>query len=219
MSLPKISIEGVSIVLVGSFNPAIFQPAWFAAQGLISEVEADSAKIDVVNPELTVFSLDWLNVQVITERFMASTSQSPSKEILRDFVIGTFAILEHTPIRLLGLNMDRHFSMESEEAWHEIGKRLAPPGPWEEGLENPGMLSLTMMSPRTDDMEGAIRAKVEPSTKVQYGVFLNVNDHFKLSEPDKPTSTATTSVTIIRDRWEDFLKRSDEIASSILGRD
>ena len=40
--LPKLEEDLASIVLVGSFNPVIFQPAWFAHQGLISESEAAS---------------------------------------------------------------------------------------------------------------------------------------------------------------------------------
>jgi hypothetical protein len=35
MPVPKCESEGASIVLLGSFNPGIFQPAWFGAHGLI----------------------------------------------------------------------------------------------------------------------------------------------------------------------------------------
>jgi hypothetical protein len=38
-------IQGMSIVLVGGFNPKIFHPAWFAAQKLIREKEAEEANI------------------------------------------------------------------------------------------------------------------------------------------------------------------------------
>jgi hypothetical protein len=31
-----------------SFNPQIFQPAWFAAEGLIRKGEAEAAKIEIV---------------------------------------------------------------------------------------------------------------------------------------------------------------------------
>jgi hypothetical protein len=43
--------ESLNVVLVGSFNPAIFQPEWFVRQKLIS---ADTAwKVGVVSPDVT----------------------------------------------------------------------------------------------------------------------------------------------------------------------
>ena len=38
--------EGVTIVLLGQFNPAIFQPAWLAAENLVRPQEAESAEIE-----------------------------------------------------------------------------------------------------------------------------------------------------------------------------
>src|SRR5438067_10758454 len=37
--------ENASIVMVGSFNPAIFQPLWLGTQDLIRRKEAEDAKI------------------------------------------------------------------------------------------------------------------------------------------------------------------------------
>ena len=73
---PAIEIEGVSIVLLGDFNPKIFQPAWFAAQELIRKEEAESAEIEVIHPEVVVFSLDWLRIQVTRNRWI-SEAQAP----------------------------------------------------------------------------------------------------------------------------------------------
>jgi hypothetical protein len=45
-------IQGISIVLLVDFNPKIFQPAWFAAQNLIRQQEADEATIHIkVHPD------------------------------------------------------------------------------------------------------------------------------------------------------------------------
>jgi hypothetical protein len=55
MSLPKVHEDLVSIVLVGNFNPAIFQPAWLAAKGLIRESEASAAVVEVIHPELAQY--------------------------------------------------------------------------------------------------------------------------------------------------------------------
>ena len=48
-------ISAASIVMVGYFNPQIFQPFWLAMHGVISEEEAESANIGFVHPEITRF--------------------------------------------------------------------------------------------------------------------------------------------------------------------
>lgn len=44
-------IDGSSIVVLGSFNPAIFHPLWFKINQLIRPEEADSAKLEVTHPQ------------------------------------------------------------------------------------------------------------------------------------------------------------------------
>jgi hypothetical protein len=50
---PPPEILGVEIVLVGSFNPKIFHPAWFAAQKLISQEAADESNVEVVTNDIS----------------------------------------------------------------------------------------------------------------------------------------------------------------------
>src|SRR5688572_8331526 len=101
-------LAGPSIVLLGSFNPAIFHPEWFARHGLLREDEG-KADLDVVSPPVASFSLDWLKVQVTGDRFIATAEDVGHSLPLRDLVIGTFTYLEHTPIRGVGLNRLMHF--------------------------------------------------------------------------------------------------------------
>jgi hypothetical protein len=72
MPLPKIHEDIASIVLVGSFNPAIFQPAWLAAKGLIRESESDAAVVELIHPEVAQYSAAWLHVLVTRERYARS---------------------------------------------------------------------------------------------------------------------------------------------------
>ncbi len=51
MKSPEIS--GASIVMVGSFNPAIFQPRWLGSQGIIRPEEAENAKISLIGPTIS----------------------------------------------------------------------------------------------------------------------------------------------------------------------
>ena len=78
----KPEIENVSVVLIGSLNPAIFHPAWFAREGLIQQEEADRADVRIVSPDVSVFSIGWLVVEVTLDRFAARTSQVQNLEPL-----------------------------------------------------------------------------------------------------------------------------------------
>src|SRR3954463_8544753 len=107
----KAKIEAAAIILLGSFNPQIFQPTWFSAQGLIRKEEGESAKLQLIHPEIAAFSLEWAQLQVTPQRFglEASTTQQYSPELLRDLTLGTFRLLSHTPVKMMGLNRLFHF--------------------------------------------------------------------------------------------------------------
>ncbi|MBC8236299.1 hypothetical protein H8E77_42670 [bacterium] len=209
---PQLDIQGVNIVLRGHFNPAIFHPSWFAAQELIGQLEADEAAIELVHPEAAIFNADWLQIRVVRNRFQAGTAQEPYHEPLRDLVVGVFSFLSHTPVSAMGINHDFHFRMESEKSWHEVGDRLAPKQDWEDLLDEPGMLSLTMKGKRTDDFDGYFQVRVEPSSRIQYGVFVAVNDHYQFVEPSAGSNEISG---ILTEQWSESMERSLKIAQKI----
>jgi hypothetical protein len=171
MSAQLPEIQGVSIVLLGDFNPKIFQPAWFAAQNLIRQQEADEANIAIIHPEVVSFTLgQWLALEVTRERFAVSTAQEPYSKVMRDLVIGSFELLQHTPLHKLGINADMHFRMDSEKSWHAFGDLLAPKKIWQGLLKTPGIRRFTMEGQRPDNFQGYIRVRVEPSVKIRPGV-------------------------------------------------
>jgi hypothetical protein len=216
MNIQHPEIQGISVVWLGDFNPKIFQPAWFAAEGLVRKQEAEKAKIEIIHPEVVTFTLEWLILQVTRERFFVSTSQEPYYEVVRDLVLGTFSLLRHTPVHKMGINRDMHFRMDSEEAWHAFGHRLAPKDLWKDILgENPGMRSLTMEGRRQDGCKGYTRVKVEPSEKVHPGVYVNVNDHYEVADP-KSVIGSDEIRTLFERSWSESLRRSAHIAYALL---
>jgi hypothetical protein len=217
MSAHLPEIQGVSIVLLGDFNPKIFQPAWFAAQGLIRQQEADEANIDIIHPEVVSFSLEWLALQVTRERFMVSTAQQPYYRVLRDLVLGTFKLLQYTPLHKLGINTDMHFRMDSKESWHAFGHRLAPKEPWQDILKTPDMRSLTVEGQRPDKFQGYIRVQVEPSARIYPGVYFQVNDHYQVGTV-RPGMGGDEMLTIFERAWDESLTRSRNIISTLLER-
>jgi hypothetical protein len=64
MAHAEAEIGGKAIVLLGSFNPQIFQPAWFAAEGLIPRELTDGANIGIIHSQLVAFSSEWLEINV-----------------------------------------------------------------------------------------------------------------------------------------------------------
>lgn len=207
-------------MLVGSFNPTIFQPQWFARQNLLSQAEADAAKILVLVPQICDFETERFRVQVTTERFAAFSKPDTNPVPLRDLVLGTFFILEHTPVTAIGLNRHMHFQLETVEQWHALGDKLAPKEPWRSILKTgrPGMRVLViegMMdgSDGSDDPLGPkLTVKVEPSVQVKHGAFFEINEHYPAAKNDAMKSIMET----LKTRWEDAYNYAAEISDYIL---
>ncbi len=219
-------VSGVEVFLVGVFNPAIFTPAWFAMHELLPKAAADSAELSVAHPRLTRFSLDWLNLQVKTDRFTADTRQAPHVRV-QDLVVRVFREhLHHTPLRALGINRYVHFRVDSSAERDRIRTALAPTEPWghwREELaldqEHGGMTSLTMSQTRPAGRPsgGRINVTVEPSNPVgdgRTGVFVRVNDHYAAA--DGPPGGNAELTACLHDRFEASIRRSDGIIDHIM---
>lgn len=215
MARLRAEIQGLSFVLVGDFNPKIFHPLWFSHHGLIGEHESEEAKIEVVHSDVSVFSLEWMRLQVTRDRFDLSTSQEPFFEVIRDLVIGSFQLLEHTPVKALGINYQAHFKMESEEKWHALGHRLAPKESWNKILKNPGMQRVAIKGERPDGFKGNILVNVEPSSKIKHGVYFAVNDHYEVDTGEGETGLKSL-IEIIKQNWADSIERSTSIPMVVL---
>ena len=215
MSTHQPEIQGISVVLLGDFNPKIFQPAWFAAEGLFRQQEAESATIEIIHPEVVSFELEWLRLQVTRERFVVSTTQVPYYEVMRDLILGTFGLLRHTPLHKMGINTDKHFRMASEEVWHAFGDRLVPKDLWQGVLDTPGVRNLTIEGKRPDEIKGYIRVQVAPSTRIHPGVYFKVNDHYEVEDP-KVVLGSETILGFFERSWRDSLQRSDSLIDALL---
>jgi hypothetical protein len=189
-------ISGCSIVLVGGFNPAIFQPAWLANQGLVSRESADAAEIELINRDLTIISVGPLRMQVEPARFQLDLNESPYV-VASDFVVKAFGeVLPHTPVSQMGINRIVHFNTRSDEVRNRIGRKLAPIEPWGEwaktladetsGIRS-GLASLAMQHYWNEKkFSGFTRVQVEPSLRLKTsGIFIQVNDHCQINTVDR----------------------------------
>ncbi len=212
--LPLPEQDSASIVLVGAFNPRIYHPAWFSRHELLPVGSESTANVEIVNNDLCAFETDWFRLEVLSDRFILRSLAAPSVEALRDLVLGTMRILRHTPIHKVGLNTHAHWRMPNEQSWHDFGHMLAPKEQlWTPVLQMPGTLSLAVQAVRPDSHEGHIRVRVEPSTSVVHGIFLETNDEYRSASAD----SAVWVEEVLTKEWDQSRARAEAIRRHVLG--
>ena len=231
IALMRIAPENDSstIVLVGSLNPAIFHPAWFALNEIVGKEEINDAKIDVVHKEVSRFVVRGIEISVDPFRFTASCA-SLHRERVKDLVSVCFGnLLSHTPVRAMGINRSIHFKCPSEAIRNLVGHKLAPPEPWRtwgqevlnaqgKSKRHGGMLRVMMrQEPRPDEYDGYIGADVQPSELIKdnSGIHLEINNHFRLTENNEPVA-AERAVEILEKCWESSMEKSVEICDQLM---
>ena len=217
-------IAEASIVLVGKFNPAIFQPMWFAVQNLLPREEALNAEVKVVHPEVSDFNTDSVHIQVTSDRFMAMTKASSPWLPLTDLVAGTFGVLEHTPVTAMGLNRHMHFAVASEEEWHRIGDTLVPKEGWNAVLGGrPGLGALMILAERQDKAGVPLRVELQPSRRLPkdvFGVFIQTNEHYTATQDAEQARDRESGLKellrVLYDGWESSQNHAEQVAASII---
>jgi hypothetical protein len=214
----KPEINRIDVVLLGDFNPKIFSPAWLAAHDLIGEQESEDANIEIIHSDVAIFSLPWFRAQITRDRFSIFTEQEAYFGILYDLVSHAFKILEHTPIHTFGYNWGMHFKCNSEEEWHGFGHYVAPPKIWTGILENPALFRLEMTEkyPPSDLLDGTMKIRVEPSRRINLGVFININHHFAVPEKESVRGCRLI-MSKFEENWENSRKKSEELIYQLLG--
>lgn len=216
-SVISCEISGVALVMNGDFNPAIFQPYWFARHKLLSEVEAESVSKILVHPDRTLFELPWLVLHVTPGRIVLTSSMESHFVHLRDLALGSFKLLRHTPIRQIGINVEQHYKVADRERYVQFGHTIAPKEQWRKILKNPGLISMTVVEQeREDGYDGATNVTVERSKRVTQGLFFRVNDHYECGAASEQTRNADGMIRILEERFEPSVKRAKRIIDTML---
>ena len=210
----KIKEDLASIVLLGKFNPAIFQPFWMASKGLLREVEAEAAKIEVILPELAKFRTGWMEVVVTADRFVAVTHDPAMQPMLRDLVVGLFELLEHTPTTHLGLNRSLSVDLLDEDRWHRLGHKLAPKEPWNDLLQKPGLRNLQIEGTRPDQRPGRVIVRIEPSQKYPHAAFIEHTTELQRAAGE--LSGTSVFVEALRNEWTAAMAEARSVAERLI---
>lgn len=212
----KIISNGLSLIVRGSFDPSIFSPTWFSLEGLIGKNLAETASLGVIHRDITKFKCEKMDFQIARDVLSFSTDDESSFEQLRDITCGVFTILDRTPVGVMGINYTTHFTIESEEKWHEIGHYLLPKEPWKDLLTNPGMRTVIIEGKNPCDEKGYVRIKVEPSFLAKLAISMEVNHHFTIGG-DKNIDKTTQIVKTLKDNWKDVQDNAAKILNGVRG--
>ena len=189
--------ETVSIVLVGSFNPAIVHPRWpelFALLRPWGLENPDQVKAEIVHPEITKLSFGNAVIEVEPTKFQVRDSDASRR--VADFCLGLFGVtLVHTPIWAIGINYDVEMEVQSGGARDRIGYALAPAEAWGElaksmKSEKGGLLNLTVRCPvdQAGYLERYRDIRVMPHLGDRKRFFVKTNSHFQLAKKEEPVS-------------------------------
>jgi hypothetical protein len=222
-----------SVNLLGSFNPAIFQPRWFGSVGALTEAEVklfedrNAIKPDdlILTTEVAQLRLPDRFAVVATREKVSITDHNPPFNWLRDFVECTFSALPHTPVRAAGLNREFHFPIEQREAWWRIGDILVPKEPWEfffrgrltsDVERSGGVTTVTMRIYRTSkEWPGYLDLRVFVSSLGERVLGVATNDHFDFLDSKKDGSI-NPAVDVVHARWLDSIETSEKLVDDVM---
>ena len=200
-----------SIVLIGNFNAALFEPEWFFRNGIISQEDVDLARDEnsvfpiVVTSQLTLFKTSQFTIKIEQNKFSV-ISETESFSLIRDFVVNTFAVLGGYTIKAFGFNYSAHYNVGDMDTYQMIGDNLAPKKYWVSFLEDEvtgidrksGLADIQMIKYKEDNI-GYIKIQLQPSNFIRPGVFITCNDHYQIDEKD---SNADNVITMISEAFE-----------------
>ncbi|MBW1649390.1 MAG: hypothetical protein JRJ44_01690 [Deltaproteobacteria bacterium] len=216
----KAEIQMADIVFIGSFNPAIFSPAWFASKKLIGETESEGSDVKVIHPDITMFELPWFRFYTTRDHFSVLSEQEVYFSSVFDLAVGTFQLLEHTPIQAMGINREFHIQCDSEKEWHDFGHLLAPQSPWEGILKKESALKKIEICEKyspENPLDGKLTVIVQPSNRVRFGVFFSINDHYSIDAQEK-ASGSKKIISRLQKKWKESNEKSETIVSAIIDK-
>lgn len=211
-----------SIVMRGSFNPAMFQPEWFCRNGILSVEEVDYARSQenspiIITPQVSMFRTSQLEVKIEMDRFEVISDKEPHL-IIKDFITKTLDNIGNYQITAYGINFAAHFHIEDKHVYQLIWDRLAPKKYWEKLLgdevsgdeRKSGLLTLDMKKERET---GYTPVRFQPSFQIQPGVFISCNEHFNIDDED---SSAIYVMNKIDDEFDSVIKKMGDYQIDLL---
>jgi hypothetical protein len=207
----------MNIVLVGTFNPAIFQPEWFRANELLPDSEVDYATSTKLPPgsqqrlfvsgDGTVVAFESVRLDVIADRWTLSTERPDWFADLGGLATSIFELLKHTPVSTFGVNLAEHWPKERATG-AAIEERWLPLAPLARVIGERVRLGATVHATWGDYR---VTLALEPSVRLQDGVYVFQNYEWSLRKG------ANEFAAVLGRDWTKLLSRTKEVTEAILG--
>jgi len=202
----------VEISVEGNFNPRIFHPTWFRAQGLLTEEQvADSLADDdlVAHKMVSRWSTPTFSLQVTLDELRLTTHDQTQEAQVADVVAAVLHALPYTPVLALTISRYVHATLgqdasprleesepvETEPAVAGAVRRLVAdraaallPQPVVETLE---------MSSRLPDDVGGIAVRVSPSHVYKGAWFAAYEERRVLATEDEPAEAGKVAELVV----------------------
>jgi hypothetical protein len=75
---------------------------------------------------------------------------------------------------------------------------------------------MTEKYPPSDLLDGTMKIRVEPSRRINLGVFININHHFAVPEKESVRGCRLI-MSKFEENWENSRKKSEELIYQLLG--
>ncbi len=211
-------LTAMQVVVIAPFSPRALQPLELRGLGVLSDEDVLEAEFDCLFEDLMTFRLPWMQATFETGRLVADTDPSnPKPEAIRDFVVLLLRSTKIRGIKAIGINHDLHFPVSDEQVWHKVGHKLAPKEDlWDHVLDHPGMEGISVSGLRKDGKLGKMTVRVEPSRRLKFGIYVNVNDHFIADEASQEGSALWFS-DLLQSSWLASERRANDVFAMIQG--
>ena len=218
MNNEPILIKSLDIVILGNFNPSIFQPYWFSLKKLIREEESEKAAINVIHNSLVQFDLDWCSFTVTEDRFQVSTTDEVNFDLVKDLVVSVFNILCETPLSALGVNYTYNFSLENNKNYDEFGEWLSNLTFWQKIDSEYKLLTLETFKPKKENGElGTQKIRITPTNlpRLKFGISVNFNEHIQFKNNPEVLSNSNNLMNLFEQKWKSYNIDTKEIVLKI----
>lgn len=201
-----------NIVVVGNFNPAIFQPAWLRKHDLLPEYELLNAETTphalVVASEYAALSFTSLRLEVYRERWILTTERPDWAADLGGLATSILSKLPETPVKAVGFNLSQHRPLRGDLA--AVLKKWGP-------MNALGELAGTDYEPLpcVRARWGAFRVtlQLQPSLRQPRAVWVALN----YERTDVPSVEALLQV--LAEHWSPTLEHANGVADQVVGED
>jgi hypothetical protein len=199
----------VDIVLLGSFNPLIFQPEWLRRLDILPAMETEAAVAPnsgtVLSQELASVRFASLHLEVVPDRWVLSTERPDWTKDLGGVVASLMKVLPHTPVSAFGVNAFEH--RPTDGSVDELLKRWVPLRALGE-LAGVDARPIGTVTARWGKYNA--RLQFERSERVPRGVFVHQNFQLDLRGGVQELTERLES------DWQGLLERSQHVVSQLI---